>query len=209
MRKEDARKLKDQDVLVKVAIVNGEKQWYVARRDSATRCHEGKLAMKVEVNGNMVQVPFEDIRYLSERPLIEEEERIAKEKEKEFAKEYIIKDLSREKERFLQYKAEFIKKFETNPEYTIQWDAGSMVESQFNYVTSDQILKAIKSHPELKIHEILAEELDDLIRQHLNWDAANSTSKWSNSCEESKATARRRFIEQLRNHMQYVKRLDV
>lgn len=211
MTKEQARALKaGQEVLVKV-----NDKWVLGFRNFNSKCKPNSLPMivKYDAAGSVnslktIDVGYANIRSLSEKPFIEEEERAVVEREKTFSRQYFLEWLRKAKIEYEAVIVTFQADIAKDPEYAIRWSSANVIIAKWNYVHCEMILRGIEKNLE-KLWPVLEEVRNDAIRIQLQWSSSNSTCKWTNAVEEANALARTRWIQGSDFYLRSLKKFDI
>lgn len=127
----------------------------------------------------------------------------------EIITEEVVYNFNHAKENFEEKKAEFVKGFEKNPEYTLRWSADDMMKAQFTFTTWQKYKHMIERDLDssLTIVDTFEEELDmDSERILKGWEIEKSTSMVSNALSIFKSEAIGNVILEMRYTLRRSKR---
>jgi len=206
MEKESARLLKITEKVY--AKINGE--WFLGNRNLNLKCGKGTIPILYTLNDgvtkNTVQVPYENLRYESEKSFIEAEILHEKVKKALSLRNYVVSSLSAYEKNYLEAVEEFKSKFDKDPTYMIKWKSEDVVRREYQVTVANEILLRIKD--DKPILPIIEEALNHLLKEQLRWVSNASTSIWSNAVEIAIADGRVRFIERLQEFVYEFKELE-
>lgn len=207
MTKEEAKKLRANDLV----LVVFQGSVYQAYRNTSMKPYKEYYHMNFQVGreARTEQILCKDIRYLSEKPLIEAEELAKFEESKTFCRQFTLDWINKMVSGQEKAMAEFAENVAKDPVYTIKWFSEKLVVATYVARIGAGMLKWMERDPGIKLYTMLKEVVKNETSTQLDWISANSTSKWSNAIEEAEATSRVRWLRDARSYMNSAERYDV